>query len=227
MVTAMTDSEILLIGGRVTPGVVRVGATVRRPQGPQSAFVHQLLRGLAESGFAGAPQFLGVDDLGREILSFLPGDVPSDLGAFTAAQVGAAARLLRALHDMTAALGLRGASEVVCHGDPSPCNAVFRNGLPYAWIDFDGAYPGPRSDDLGYAAWLWLDIGDDDWAPDVQQQRLAQFFADYGAAPHIDPVAAVLAAQMRLCNRIDGPPGNREWAEDCRAWTVKHLSPAR
>lgn len=224
--SCVTDIEIPLIGGRVTPAVVRVGATVRRPQGPQSAFVHQLLQGLTESGFAGAPQFLGVDDRDREILSFLPGDVPADLGTFTEAQVGAAARLLRALHDMTAALGLRGASEVICHGDPSPCNAVFHDGLPYAWIDFDGAYPGPRSDDLGYAAWLWLDIGNDEWAPDVQRQRLAQFFAEYGAATHLVPVTTVLAAQRRLCSRIDGPPGNREWAEDCRAWTVKHLSPA-
>ena len=220
----MTDSEIPLIGGRVTPGVVRVGATVRRPQSPQSAFAHRLLRGLAERGFAGAPQFLGVDDRGREILSFLPGDVPSDLGTFTAAQFGAAARLLRALHDLTAALALRGTGEVICHGDASPCNAVFLDGLPYAWIDFDSAHPGQRSDDLGYAAWHWLVIGDDDWAPDVQRQRLAQFFDDYGAATNIDPVAAVLAAQTRCCNRIDGPPGNREWAEECRAWTVKHLS---
>src|SRR5271165_4019492 len=116
----MRESEIPLIGGRVTPGVVRVGATVRRPRGPQSAFVHQLLRGLAESGFAGAPQLLGIDDRDREILSFLPGDVPSDLGFFTAAQVGAAARLLRALHDMTAALGLRGASESFVTVIPAP-----------------------------------------------------------------------------------------------------------
>jgi hypothetical protein len=108
MECAMTDSEIPLIGGRVTPGVVRVGATVHRPQGPQSAFAHRLLGGLAERGFAGAPQFLGVDDRGREILSFLPGDVPPDLGTFTAAQFGAAARLLRTLHDITAALALRG-----------------------------------------------------------------------------------------------------------------------
>ena len=86
---------------------------------------------------------------------------------------------------MTPALGLRGATEVICHGDPCPCNAVFHDGLPYAWIDFDGAYPGPRSDDLGYAAWLWLDIGNDDWAPDVQQQRLAQIFADNGAPKHV------------------------------------------
>src|ERR1700733_11734332 len=147
----MTDSEIPLTGGRVTPGGVRVGATVRRPQSPQSAFAHRLLRGLAERGFAGAPEFLGVDDRGRAILSFLPGGVPSDLGTFTAAQFGAAAKLLRALHDITAALALRGTADVICHGDASPCNTVFLGGLPYAWIDFDSAHPGQRSDDLGYA----------------------------------------------------------------------------
>ena len=86
-----------------------------------------------------APRFLAVDDRDREILTFLPGDVPSDLGIFTEAQLAAAARLLRSLHDTTAALGLRGTSEIICHGDPSPCNAVFHDGLPYAWIDFDRA----------------------------------------------------------------------------------------
>lgn len=221
---SMSDPEIPLTGGRATPGLVRVGATVRRPQSPQSEFVHQVLRSLAERGFSGAPRFLGVDDRDREILTFLPGDVPSDLGIFTEAQLAAAARLLRSLHDTTAALGLRGTSEIICHGDPSPCNAVFHDGLPYAWIDFDSAHAGSRSDDLGYAAWLWLDIGNDDWVSDVQRHRLAQFCADYGAATKLDPVAAVLAAQTRLCNRIGGPPGNREWAEECRAWTLTHLT---
>jgi Ser/Thr protein kinase RdoA (MazF antagonist) len=57
----------------------------------------------------------------------------------------AAARVLRALHDAIQVSDLRGSSEVVCHGDVSPCNAVFRDGLPYAWIDFDAASPGTNT----------------------------------------------------------------------------------
>jgi hypothetical protein len=212
-------AEIPLTGGRTTTGVVRVGDTVRRPQGTRSEFVHRLLQGLASSGFTGAPRFLGIDDRQREILSFMPGDVPSDLGAFTGDQLDSAARLLRALHDATQDSAVRGASEVVCHGDPSPCNAVFMDGLPYAWIDFDAACPGDRSEDLGYAAWLWLDIGDDEWTPEIQSRRLARFFAEYGAAPTIVPVRAVLDAQMRLAHRAGA---HQAWAERCRIWTERH-----
>ena len=208
-----------MIGGRTISGVVRVGETVRRPQSAQSTFVHRLLQYLAASGFTGAPRFIGVDDRGREILSFLPGDVPSDLGMFTGAQLDAAARLLRALHNATQHSELRGGSEVVCHGDASPCNAVFKDGLPYAWIDFDAASPGTRSEDLGYAAWLWLDIGEDEWRPEVQARRLARFFAEYGAAHTVLPVQAVLDAQTRLSNR-DGP--HKAWAERCRIWTERN-----
>ena len=212
-------AEISLTGGRTTTGVVRVGDTVRRSQSARSAFVHRLLESLAASGFTGAPRFLGIDNRQREILSFMPGDVPSNLGMFTDVQLDAAARLLRALHDATQASALRGSSEVVCHGDASPCNAVFMDGVPYAWIDFDAASPGKRSEDLGYAAWLWLDIGDEAWTPEIQSRRLARFFAEYGAAPAIVPVQAVLDAQTRLCHR-DG--GHTAWAERCRIWTERH-----
>jgi hypothetical protein len=56
---------VALSGGRLTAGVVRVGGTVRRPTGPHSPFVHELLAHLEAVGFAGAPRLLGVDDQGR------------------------------------------------------------------------------------------------------------------------------------------------------------------
>ena len=97
----MFDEGMVLLGGRTTSGVVRVGQTVRRPMNPHSDFVHRLLGHLKAKGFAGAPRFLGVDSYGREILSYLPGDVPSELGEFTRSQRVSAARLLRELHDAT------------------------------------------------------------------------------------------------------------------------------
>lgn len=36
-------AEISLSGGRLTPGIVRVGNTVRRPPKGNAAFVHDLL----------------------------------------------------------------------------------------------------------------------------------------------------------------------------------------
>lgn len=93
--------EIFLAGGRTVHGVVRVGDTVRRPATPNSEFVRRLLRHLASVGFDCCPKYLGLDEQGRNILSFVPGDVPAELGAFTEVQIAAAARLLRALHDAT------------------------------------------------------------------------------------------------------------------------------
>jgi phosphatidylglycerophosphate synthase len=72
-----------MAGGRTTSGVVRVGDTICRPLRAQSPFVHQLSNHLESNGFRGAPRFLGIDERKREILSFIPGDVPLDLGEFS------------------------------------------------------------------------------------------------------------------------------------------------
>ena len=71
----MTGTEIPLSGGNMSTGVVRAGDTVRRPAGPWTPAVHALLTHLHEAGFRGAPRPLGVDDRGREILTFVPGTV--------------------------------------------------------------------------------------------------------------------------------------------------------
>jgi hypothetical protein len=47
-------------------------------------------------------------------------------------------------------------------------------------IDFDNAHAGSRLDDLGYAASLWIDIGNEDLSIDRQGQRVADFFRAYG-----------------------------------------------
>jgi hypothetical protein len=50
--------EQKLAGGAQTAGVVRVGATVRRPLHARSAYVHELLGHLERVGFTGAPRFV-------------------------------------------------------------------------------------------------------------------------------------------------------------------------
>jgi hypothetical protein len=210
--------EVLLAGGRTTCGVVRVGDTVRRPRKPNSPFVHRLLTHLESKGFKGAPRFLGIDTTDREMLSFIPGDVPVDLGEFSGAQISSAASLLRAMHDATVDCELKGSSEVICHGDASPCNCVFVDGVPTAFIDFDAAHAGARRDDVGYAAWLWLDIGED-VVPELQGRRLTEFFVAYGAVDIRDAVPAVIDAQVRLASRSGVP---RAWAERCREWTERN-----
>jgi hypothetical protein len=71
----MTDAEIPLKGGNMNTGVVRIGDTVRRPAGPWTPAVHALLDHLHGVGFPGAPRPLGLDEHGREILTFVPGTV--------------------------------------------------------------------------------------------------------------------------------------------------------
>ncbi|MFI7064427.1 phosphotransferase family protein [Kribbella sp. NPDC050124] len=141
-----------LTGGRLTPGVVRVGDTVRRPASP---FTATLLRHLETVGFTGAPRYLGRDDQDRDILTYVDGWVPARFQRWTNDQIAAAARLLRTFHNATRATHLAGTHEVICHHDPGPNNFVFVNNLPAALIDFDLAKPGNILEDVAYLAWTW------------------------------------------------------------------------
>ncbi len=66
--------EIPMPGGSMTPGVVRIGDTIRRPVGRWTPAVHALLRHLEDTGFEGVPRVLGIDEAGREVLTYLPSD---------------------------------------------------------------------------------------------------------------------------------------------------------
>src|SRR5262245_65325758 len=96
-----------------TPGVVRVGDTVRRPMGANAEYVHALLVHLEQSGFEGAPRYLGVDRKGREILSFIEGFSPPHNGfELSEEAVRAGARLVRDVHDLTQGSAFAAGSEV-------------------------------------------------------------------------------------------------------------------
>ncbi|MGX7669983.1 aminoglycoside phosphotransferase family protein [Plantactinospora sp. DSM 117369] len=144
-----------LTGGHNAREVVRIGDTVRRSRGSGAGFAAQVLTHLEAVGFPYAPRHLGVDEFGRDILSFIPGvttDHPSQRAPGAYAQGG---RMLRALHDATAGHALAGAHECVIHGDPGPFNTIFQCGRPAAFIDWDSCRPGQRLDDLAYLAWTW------------------------------------------------------------------------
>lgn len=226
----MGEIEIPLSGGRVTAGVVRLGDTVRRPILKDRSHVHALLRHLEGQGFDGAPRLIGMDEQNREILTFLPGDVPDDLGHFCDAQITAAGSLLRRFHDTTVDLALaqdRNA-EVICHNDWGPPNAVFRDGLPYGIIDFDTIAPGLRLWDLGYSAFTWLDLGDSAYSGDEQIRRLSVFAAGYGlpSCPVAQIAAHAVARQTALAisGRAQGKIEMAEWASASATWTVLNVT---
>jgi Ser/Thr protein kinase RdoA (MazF antagonist) len=224
----MSEAEVPLTGGRAT-SVVRVGDTVRRPPRLNAEFVHALLDHLAEAGFDGAPRFLGTDEQGRDVLSYIEGEVPPELSLHDDVVLFAAAQLIRRFHDATVWLVGRGGSTrraVVCHNDLSPCSFVFRIGIPVAMIDFDAAAPGTRRMDLAYAAWCWLDLGNPEIAPEEQRRRLALFVEAYGVAFSAASIKeAMLARQQMLAAEGDatGKAEVAQWARASRAWTLENL----
>ena len=133
---------------------------MRRPAGPWTDTIHGLLRHVRANGLTEAPEPLGRDAEGREVLAFIPGAVhgyPMPGWMWGDAVLVAAAELLRRYHDATAGfappdahwrLPRREPVEVVCHSDFAPYNLVFRGRALVGVIDFDTASPGPRAWDL-------------------------------------------------------------------------------
>jgi hypothetical protein len=152
-----SNEEVPLPGGMSTPGVVRVGDTVRRPLNANSDYVHGLLLHLEECGFDGAPRYLGVDEKGREILTFIDGFAPPDNGLeLTEEAVRAGARLVRDVHDLTQDTPFATGSEVAAHRNLSQPNFVFRDLVPIGIIDWDSTRPGTRVENLGDFLWAFV-----------------------------------------------------------------------
>ena len=222
--------ETPLNGGWVTGGVVRVGDTVRRPVGANDQLVRSLLEHLEAVGFQEAPRFLGLDAQGRQVLSFLDGEVPSDCRSIVWEdhQLEAAARLLRRFHDATAGVEVATGGEVVCHNDFGPWNLIWREGLPVGIIDFDEAAPGTRLDDLGYAVWKHLGLGLVELAPREQARRLKLIAAAYGMTTDHALLAAIEGAQERMRQKIEAAAGGSRKTEALsqhqaeRAWFHAH-----
>ena len=156
---------------------MRIGDTVRRPLRPFSLTVQAYLAHLRDAGFTGAPLPLGVDEQGREVLSFVSGEVarwppPPEMAGEDV--LVALARLVRSLHEASAGWvpppgavwggspassgRVAGRAELVSHRDYALGNVVFRDGLPAALIDFDLARPTTRLYDIVNALWFWAPL---------------------------------------------------------------------
>ena len=238
----MDDVEVPLDGGDVTEGVVRIGETVRRPVGDHSALVHRVLQHLEVTGFEGSPRYLGIDDRGREVLSFLPGDVAGRPWPAWVAEESrglSVARLLRRLDDAMEGLGLPDDLGVVVpdvekeprptfigHRDVTPENTVFRNGEACALIDFDLVRPSSRVDEvvnllLWWGAWM----APEDRSPCMRgidaAERGSRLVDAYGLAESdrqfVVPVAVATAERswftMRERARTLGGGWARMWEE--------------
>lgn len=192
----MSRPDEPLSGGNMAE-VVRRGTTVLRPVGVWTPAVHRLLRRLHEAGVSEAPVPLGITDDQREILTFLPGTVPSypmPEWVWTDAALASAARLLRRIHDVTAGADMSGPwrapthepVEVICHNDFAGYNLVFDAGSVVGAIDWDFASPGPRLWDLAYLAYRMVPVTAADWGDGrtaaQRHRRIERLLSVYGIA---------------------------------------------
>jgi Phosphotransferase enzyme family len=165
--------EERLPGGN-TGGAIRIGGTVRRSPGRWTPSVHALLRHLEAVGFDRAPRALGFDDQGREVLSFLPGDVvgaarPWPSWVHSDDALRQVARWLRDFHTAVATFvppagaiwregGTWRTGLVVGHNDAAPYNAAWAAGHLVGFFDWDFAAPVTPEWDLAFTAFAWVPL---------------------------------------------------------------------
>jgi hypothetical protein len=190
--------EEVPLGGNLSESV-KVGDTVHRRAGPWTPAVHALLAHLQRVGFDAAPEALGMDEQGRAVLAFVPGEVhggwpdpPLSWMFEDEVTLTAAAKLLRRYHDALEGfvppanarwrLVAPGEHEVICHNDWSPSNALFRDHLPVVMLDWDSAGPGPRAWDVASTAYWWVPLNPRTTPPHLEAKaaRFAQFCDAYG-----------------------------------------------
>jgi Ser/Thr protein kinase RdoA (MazF antagonist) len=190
------SEEVQLSGGAMTDRVVRVGDTVRRPRRDGGQLMRDVLVRLERAGFDAAPRWLGFDDQGRDVLSWIDGETlterrqmhpyigdPPERIMFTDEQVTAVMRLLRRYHDTFG-------DNVICHGDFGPWNIVWRGGRPIALIDFDNLYRGDAADDVAYSLRMFIGYGFSTASPPELVRRSGMALEAYGAAFDVPSILA-------------------------------------
>ncbi|HEX2706208.1 MAG TPA: phosphotransferase [Candidatus Lustribacter sp.] len=203
------DEEIPLAGGNVS-GAVRVGDTVRRPTGPWTPAVHAVLGHLA-GRLPHVPEVFGIDERGREILTFLPGEIVDiDSAVLTPGQLASLTGWTRRLHEAVAGFWHDGPwrcfpvehPSVIGHNDIAPYNACFDGDELVGVFDWDLAGPSTPLDELAFIAWngvpLWRDVG-----PQETAARLEIIASAYDG-PTAGEILAAVPGRVQIV--IDGIP---------------------
>ena len=220
--------EIELSGGAVS-SPVKVGNTVRRVAGPWTPTIHGLLDYLADHGFDLAPRPLGVDEKGREILTFMPGEaahrpwppvLKSDDG------LRQVAKMLRDYHDVIVnfvppidavwRLGkvAHKPGDIIRHGDLGPWNTLWKERDLVALLDWDFAQPGNRITDLAQLAWYFAPMrGDEGWVkagfvqlPDLRHRVnvICEGYGGYSSEELLNELDQLQHKDLELTARLGG-----------------------
>ena len=190
----MSDSrEERLPGGRLTV-VLRAGDTVLRESKPWSNDVQRLLSHVRSRGFLLAPEPLGFDEQGRDVLRYIEGDTSATVTPWPGSlwsdellvEVGeTVADYHRAVADFVPSEVVHwqyrpralARGEIICHHDFAPYNAVFRGNHLLGMVDWESAGPGTIQEEIAFLAWQWVPL------------RPPEREVDDGSNPRVDQVA--------------------------------------
>jgi len=158
-----------------------------------------------------------MDEQGRAVLAFIPGEVhggwPDPLPSWMfedEVTLIAAANLLRRYHDSLEGFVpppdahwrfvAPGVHEVICHNDWSPSNALFRGHTPVGMLDWDSAGPGSRAWDVASSAYWWVPLNPRVTPPSLADKasRFALFCDAYGEGITRQEVFDTLTEQLLL-----------------------------
>ncbi|MGI5429243.1 phosphotransferase [Streptomyces sp. CA-179760] len=157
--------------------------------------MHALLGHLHDVGFGAAPRPLGIDEQGREVLTFMPGHVvwPERFSLLEPArQLARVARLIREFHDAVQGFSPPADAQwkvlipaegcdIIAHHDLAPWNLVVADEEQWAFIDWDAAGPGSRLWDVAYAIHGFVPLSaHPDWQHPGAAARLRVFADAYG-----------------------------------------------
>jgi tRNA A-37 threonylcarbamoyl transferase component Bud32 len=192
--------EVLLTGGNATDGVVRVGSTVRKPWTAATSSVLAYMRAMRDAG-VDVPVVYGQDAQGRQVTEFVPGCLAMDSPPLSLPELSRVGRLVRAIHDASAAYEADSDStwtthipapraDLICHNDLAPWNLLI--GDRWVFIDWDAAAPSTRLWDLAYAAQAFT-LNDASANPVEAAHALASFIDGYNAD---DELRAALPVTM-------------------------------
>lgn len=223
------QAEELLVGGNVNQ-VVRIGDTVRRPAGPWTPAVHALLTHLHGAGFP-APRPFGIDEQGREVLSFVPGEVvwPDHFDTVAPAdRLARVGRLVRDFHDAVEgfvpppdarwnALIPADGADLIIHHDLAPWNLVVDGADGWTLIDWDAAAPGTRLWDLAYAAHGFVPLSADPrfqvWDTRARLRVLVDAYGlDEAQRRALVPMLSVRARSMYDMLATESAAGREPWS---------------